>query len=950
MKKIIFILFISTICVQAFALGAFNLFNGRNHPELIWKEINTENCKIVYHEPLLEYAQQSADIAQESFITYTKTYGIVPEDKMIIYLSDQDNISNGAAVLTYYIMIWVNQNDFTKSFTGNDKWLRKVIAHEASHWFVAQSLKDWMSPFLPLGALTFPTSLNEGFAQFFSGEPWGYNRGDRFLRRSIYSQSQKDPSGMFEGGLMYGAGFSMVRYLQIEYGEEKLMQMLQYRNQAKMYNFDKAFKKVYEKSFEEFTEEWRRYVYTYYYGQAFVQQGTDLNRDFSINALTEYKSNWRDFQNIILKEDKALFMARKSQTQRYYDLVLATVNADSLKKNNFHFKDETYIAKSGNFPSFSISENNEWVAYSTYTRADKGKIAPRVYLYSVLEKKKFTLSEGNLVQVDNAGGVYFQRLDRDSNKIYYRCPLGGETIWLELDKSIQVGDLRLSPSSDLLAITTFDEQNKFSISVYETVNSKLIMQQELPYMVQDLFWQDDQQIIISMEKAENYQLAIYKLQVASKSLSEYQTPPFNIMPLKVETVNDTTFTYALTEYYRGGFTLGKTMLNEKEIEEKPVAQNYYTKWIDTIPNNPLTDPIPSAEKSEPIAYNSFKNIKWRQGFVLPLYKQALGTFILSEPLGKHMISGSGLIPYDLSDKKYWVLMYNNNCFYPSIFVMALETEWFAGIEDKKMYFQDMLNYSISADFPINTSTFFSAMNVGLGLHYHDIKKNKSDFLTYFDDAKVFSTEGYASYVYNLPWRNSYYHPVRKIETRYSLQNGFGDYQYTQNSLQLNASYAPFLTKFKEEQLKTISLISNNNIQHVSGDQLKQFMPGIDQYEFFQAGTQPAFNRFYLRGYEESHTAKTLFNSQNELTVKISDAFIFGGYAGASLFVDYTRLLNIDNTQKDKEYRAAGAEIKAAVNLFGIDVLGKYGIAFNFKGEELNEYFIISLPFGANMLN
>ncbi|MDX9870573.1 MAG: hypothetical protein RBS92_07595, partial [Candidatus Cloacimonadales bacterium] len=78
--------------------------------------------------------------------------------------------------------------------------------------------------------------------------------------------------------------------------------------------------------------------------------------------------------------------------------------------------------------------------------------------------------------------------------------------------------------------------------------------------------------------------------------------------------------------------------------------------------------------------------------------------------------------------------------------------------------------------------------------------------------------------------------------------------------------------------------------------------------------------------------------------------IFGGYAGASLFVDYTRLLNIDNTQKDKEYRAAGAEIKAAVNLFGIDVLGKYGIAFNFKGEELNEYFIISLPFGANMLN
>ena len=42
------------------------------------------------------YAVQSADIAQESFDTYTKAYGIIPNDKMIIYISNQDNIANGA--------------------------------------------------------------------------------------------------------------------------------------------------------------------------------------------------------------------------------------------------------------------------------------------------------------------------------------------------------------------------------------------------------------------------------------------------------------------------------------------------------------------------------------------------------------------------------------------------------------------------------------------------------------------------------------------------------------------------------------------------------------------------------------------------------------------------------------------------------------------------------------
>ena len=127
-------------------------------------------------------------------------------------------------------------------------------------------------------------------------------------------------------------------YLQSEYGEEKLMQMLKYRNKTGLYSFEKAFKKVYDKSFEDFVEEWRRHVYTYYYGQAYVQQGNDLSRDYSINSLTEYKSNWTDFKEIILTDDKALFVARKSLNQYHYDLVLANVSPDSLKKNNFTLK------------------------------------------------------------------------------------------------------------------------------------------------------------------------------------------------------------------------------------------------------------------------------------------------------------------------------------------------------------------------------------------------------------------------------------------------------------------------------------------------------------------------------------------------------------------------------------------------------------------------------------
>lgn len=948
MKKSILVIIFTIVCLQLVALGAFNLFNQRNHSELKWHEISTKNCRIVYHEPLLEYAVQSADIAQESFDTYTKAYGIIPNDKMIIYISNQDNIANGAALLNYYIFIWVNQNDFTQSFTGNDKWLRKVIAHEAAHWFVAQSLQDWMSPYLPINALTFPITLNEGFAQFFSGEPWGYNRGDRFLRNSVYSHTQKVPSGMFEGGLMYGAGFSMVRYLQSEYGEEKLMQMLKYRNKTGLYSFEKAFKNVYDKSFEDFVEEWRRHVYTYYYGQAYVQQGNDLSRDYSINSLTEYKSNWTDFKEIILTDDKALFVARKSLNQYHYDLVLANVSPDSLKKNNFYFENELLIDKANSFASYSLSENKEWVAYSLYTRVEKGKIAPRIYLYSIEDKKKIKLIEGNHVQVDNAGGVYFQKLDLEYNKVYYRCPLGDVSVLLQFSKDAQVGELKLSPNGENLAVTLFDEQAKFKISVYDVVKGLLISEQELPYMAQSISWYNDNVILISTEKAEDFKLTIYRYDIDSKNLLEYQTPPYNISPIKVETINDTTFTYGLVEYYRGGFSLGKTLLKEKDVDELTINHNYYTKWIDAKPNFMLREPIPEAQKSDPIKYNAFKNIAWRQGFIIPLAKQALGTFIFSEPLGKHTIVGTGLIPYDFSNKKYWMLAYTNNSFYPTINLVALETEWFAGYENDKLYFQNMKKYSLTAEFPANTSTFFSSMSYGAGIHYSDIKKDKNDFLSHFEDAQYLSSETFINYKYNLPWRNSSYHPVKKIEAGYRLQNGLTKYKYTQNDLQLGLAFAPFLNAFKNEQLKTISLSTQNNIQHLSGEQLKQFMPGIDQYEFFQVGTQPAFNRFYLRGYEKTHTSKTLFNSQNEINLKVSDDFIQGGYAGAALFVDYTRLLNVDDTQKDVEYKAAGLEFKVLINLFGFDILSKYGFAYDLKGNKLKDYYMFSLPFGANM--
>src|SRR5512133_2149125 len=144
-KPYIIMLIIILSITPLMSLVAYNGFNQRNHPELDWKSIETTNCQIIYHDPLEPQAKESADIAQHTFDTLIKTYQTAPLQKCIIYLSDQDNISNGATVMSQYIFIWVNQNDYTGLFTGNDKWLRKVIAHEMSHWFLAVALSGWLT-------------------------------------------------------------------------------------------------------------------------------------------------------------------------------------------------------------------------------------------------------------------------------------------------------------------------------------------------------------------------------------------------------------------------------------------------------------------------------------------------------------------------------------------------------------------------------------------------------------------------------------------------------------------------------------------------------------------------------------------------------------------------------------------------------------------------------------
>jgi len=949
MRSYILMFLILLIAGQLLSLVAFNGVNQRNHPELIWKSIQTENCQIIYHDPLETQAKLTANIAQNTFNTLVKTYQITTKKTCIIYVSDQDNIPNGAAALSFYIFIWINQNDFTGLFTGNDKWIRKVVSHEISHWFVAASIEGWLTRFIPV-IPNFPRNMNEGYAQYFSGEPWGYNRGDKYLKASILSQKQGIPSAGIDGNLMYADGFSKVRYLSVMYGEESLIKLLKFRSDAKLFGFQDAFKEVYKKDYSEFEEEWRRYIYTYYYGEVYTAKSTqaDTTQTGNINDFVKLKTDYYQFGSLDWKNDNLLYTARKTANQLYLDLMLAHVQSDSLKKDKLKLDKAKVIFKSGNYTKISLSENAKWAAFAVYSRHKAGRLAPAIYRYNVAKHKLQRFGEGNQPEIDSTGGIYYQKLGCGSNDIWYRAPDNSLSKVYSIGFDEQMGNLSLSPDQQKLAFTVFDSSKSFNISILDVTMGEVIDVIPLANMAQSNKWNSNAELLYTVENQVNFNLDIFAYNISEHTQESFSSHPYNSAPVKL--INDKL--YVMADFNKGAKVPGSFVTSRANLPAKSLSENYYNKWIRVKPLHSIPDSIGQITISQAVNYVSWQNIRYRAGIALPLYKYAVGGFFLSEALGKHLLGGFAAIPYDTKDKAWWIVMYENKTLAPTLDLMYSRQQWFSGVGPHKFYYQDIDKVTGKISFPFNFTRSFSEANLNVNVSYTDVKNanHNPDFQN-----KGFASFGANSgYSYNLPWKTSGLHKVRSYDVDYALQMASKllnmNTDFNQHSFHAGFAYAPLLNTVSSEQIRTIAFENRSNYEFVNGDQLKQYLPGTNENETFQSNGRPAFKRYYLRGYEENYLSKKILNVQNEINIKLADDIkfdvLFGDiisihYLGFSVWQDYTELKDIlSSDYKNRSFNNAGIEIRIETNFMFMPAVIKYGHEY----KQGNNYFLIELPF------
>jgi hypothetical protein len=268
---------LSLVLLLGFVAGpgwgqGFSVFSGRNHPELRWQVAETPHFEIMYPSRLRGIELRAAAIAEASYAVLSANLGVTFEDKIRIYLSDEDEIANGFAVPVGvgYTNIWVGMNEVALQWTGREKWLRKVIAHELAHIFHFRAVRSNLGGFAPLFGNALPRFWTEGLAQYET-EDWDAYRGDRWLRTAVLDDrlSYEDGRSAWNGRLLYAIGNAQVRYFAEQYGDTTLARLLEHRKKVlfglgRVHDFDTAFEAVTGEPFRAFYDGWRRHVNIYY--------------------------------------------------------------------------------------------------------------------------------------------------------------------------------------------------------------------------------------------------------------------------------------------------------------------------------------------------------------------------------------------------------------------------------------------------------------------------------------------------------------------------------------------------------------------------------------------------------------------------------------------------------------------------------------------------------------
>ena len=275
LRVLCFALLLAARQAPAAAQGTFTLFGSRNHPELTWSIYDTEHFRVVYSDGLAEVAKRAGSIAEQAYDIQRQTLSLAFRGRHHIFISDRDQIPNAGTSPFGYTFIYVNPARYLTLFSSSTGWLEEVIPHELVHALIFENTRGWLEVVLPLAGGSVPRDIHEGMAQFYGGETWGVERGDRYLNLLIRNGETRPRPLAIDAGLgEYALGFAKLKWLRQTVSDQEIGTIFARGDGHARFRFGKAFSRVTGRAYADVEKEWRQAMNVYYNWRAGTAEPT----------------------------------------------------------------------------------------------------------------------------------------------------------------------------------------------------------------------------------------------------------------------------------------------------------------------------------------------------------------------------------------------------------------------------------------------------------------------------------------------------------------------------------------------------------------------------------------------------------------------------------------------------------------------------------------------------
>ncbi len=434
---------------------SFRAWNSRTHPELKWQVISTDHFNIYYHQGLEDVARRGATIAEQVYQPIMDQLELEDFGKTDMVFTAEDEIMNGFAMPTNQIFIWAYQNDAVGWFTGSEKWLKTVIAHEFQHVAFMNGVKTWLGVW---NLLMVPGWFIEGTAEYYT-EKWRVGRSDSDLKVHTYMNKidRLDP---------HDAGYAKVLYLADKYGDSTITRLVHYRDTLKVggrklltlpYIFKRAFKQVTGQSVAHFEEEWRRVMNTYYYGYRGQKEGVEEVGEPVVIP------NLSSIRGLAISPDSSLVAVVGRAEKGMQDWSVYTVSTDSA-----HKRVELHYGQFSGNPAWS--PDGKTIAISEYHRGRHGSLLWDIRLIDVMRRRArwLTRNARAIAPVWSPDGRYILYASHpgQTTNLYLTDPDGEHVTRLTaFTGDVQLQDPQWSPDGAQIVFAVQEEDGDVDIAV-----------------------------------------------------------------------------------------------------------------------------------------------------------------------------------------------------------------------------------------------------------------------------------------------------------------------------------------------------------------------------------------------------------------------------------------------------------------------------------------------------